>query len=705
MENAMYSDFTYKDELYKLIDDENNFDFFRSILKEQTTYNPEHAKYVLDTILKFSKENNMVIPEAWAYYYFGWYYINLSDYDTALNSFLEANELFEKNNYKQGLIFICNGLNSLYCLTGQFSLSSEWGLKGISLSEETDNKDALVTLLINTGINYIQMKDFNMAKEVLTNIVMNDYELTNLMKVSVKLSLAEIEINIGKPETALRYIRDAEVLEHNTEISSNTSEICKLKGMAYSKLGNYDLAEIEFMKSYDIANVFGYNHEKCYAIIEWSKLSIKKGQSIKAISLLNESVNISKSSNFNVLLKESSVLLYETYKEIGNSEKALFHLEEYIRIDEEIYDYEQNQLMVKLKFKHAKMEASLYKLLYDKTELLSNIGQKIISNLNFNSIIEIISKEINSLINSDTFGIAIYDIERNMVEYYFVDESDGSTESMTLDMDDNSFASYCIKNRKDIIINDVSKEYTEYINSLRYSIVFKDKPLEKSMIYTPLIINDNAVGVMTVQSYNTNAYDKNDLNTLKIIANYASIAIDNANSYKRIESIATYDAMTGFLTRFEIIRLGEMIYKKYMDDKKAFSVIMIDIDDFKVINDTFGHVCGDRAIAMLTDTISRCIRTNDYIGRYGGDEFLLICPGLSQNEAFDVAERIRSVVSGKAYLIDENVLVNITISLGIYEFGSNELSFIDGVKEADKYLYHAKKSSKNRVACNLLGKC
>jgi len=163
--------------------------------------------------------------------------------------------------------------------------------------------------------------------------------------------------------------------------------------------------------------------------------------------------------------------------------------------------------------------------------------------------------------------------------------------------------------------------------------------------------------------------------------------------------------MTGFLTRFEIIRLGEMIYKKYMDDKKAFSVIMIDIDDFKVINDTFGHVCGDRAIAMLTDTISRCIRTNDYIGRYGGDEFLLICPGLSQNEAFDVAERIRSVVSGKAYLIDENVLVNITISLGIYEFGSNELSFIDGVKEADKYLYHAKKSSKNRVSCNILGKC
>lgn len=698
----MYANFKYKEELYKLIDNEDNFDFFRNLIKEQNTYNPEYAKYIMDMLMDFSEENNLELAKAWTYYYLGWHYLDLSEHDLALNNFLESNEIFERKNCKKGLIYACNGLNSLYCLTGQFSLSNEWGLKGISLAEEINDKDALVVLLINTGINYIQMKDFSMAREVLTNVVMREHKLNRHQKISCNLCLAEVEINIGNPKSALDYIFKAEALEYKTEVSAAISEIYKLKGMAYVKLHEYDLAEKEFIKCYDISDNHGYNYEKCCSIIEWSKLSVNVGRSSSAIGALEESIQISKASNFNVLLKESNYLLYEIYKEIGNYEKSLYYLEEYIKIDEAIYDYEQNQLMAQLKLKHARMEADLYRLLYDKTELLSNIGQKIIANLNFNSIIDIIRSEINQLIHMDSFGIAVYDSDKDILEYHFTDAEAGFKRSIALSMDDNSVTSYCIKTRKDIIIKDIYKEYDKYINEIRYNITFENKKLEKSMMYTPLIVNDRVVGVMTVQSYDVNTYNKNDLNTLKIIANYIAIAIDNAISYKRVESLAMYDDMTGFLTRFEIIRLGEMIHKKYKDDKKSFSVIMIDIDDFKIINDTYGHVYGDKAINMITGTIASCIRTNDYVGRYGGDEFLLICPGLSQDEAFDVAERIRSTVNGKSYVLDENIAVNITISLGIYAFGSNEISFIDGIKEADKYLYHAKKGSKNKAAFNVM---
>ena len=222
----------------------------------------------------------------------------------------------------------------------------------------------------------------------------------------------------------------------------------------------------------------------------------------------------------------------------------------------------------------------------------------------------------------------------------------------------------------------------------------------KSMIYTPLIINDKVVGLMSVQNREENAYDLNDLNTLKILANYSAIAIENAINYKRIEDKATYDNLTRFLTKFEIVRLGEIIYERHKENNLRFSVAMIDLDNFKNVNDTFGHVCGDRALSIVAETISKCIRNTDYIGRYGGDEFLLICPGLGEPEAIDVAERIRKTIENKIFDLGDGVLGSITLSIGVHEFKAVDKSFMEVLKKADKCLYFAKEGNRNSVVCN-----
>lgn len=689
----MDSNFKYTNELNILIDNEDNFEFFRNLAIKYLNSNPKFIKEILDEVLKFSKENNLYKVKAWTCYYLGWYYEYMSEYGNALDAFLISNDLFEMINDKKGLIYACNGLTNSYCQIGQFKLANEWGLKGISLAEEIDEKEALILLLINTGINYIQMKNFYKSKEILNCIKMMNFELTKRQLIAYKLGLAEIEINIGDPRIALVHLD--EVTKIDDELTVDTSETYKLKGMAFVKLNEYEMAKKEFMKSYDLSNLQGYTHEKCCAMIEWSKLNCMIKRHHDAVNLLDEVVEIAKSGKFKAILKEAYHLLHKIYKELGSANKSLSYLEEYILLDDEIYDYEQNQLLAKMNINHTKREANLYKLLYDKTELLSSIGQKIISNLDLNLIINIINKEIYKLIKTDIFGIAVYDSTKDEVAFNFARGSSDLVEIISFNInDDSSFGAYCLKNKADIIIGNVSEEYSKYVS---HNYVHNDSQFEKSRIYTPLIIKDKVVGLMTVQSYIENTYDKNDLNTLKIIANYSAIAIDNALSYKKIEKIATYDNMTGFLTRFEIIRLGEIIYEKHKDKDISFCVIMIDIDNFKSINDSYGHVFGDKALNMVTDTISKCIRTTDYIGRYGGDEFLLICPGAEQEEAIDVAERIRKTICNKTYLIGENALVSITLSLGVYEFGKNEMSFIDGVKMADKYLYNAKKGSKNKV--------
>lgn len=687
---------SFKEQLNKLIDDEKEFEYFREIAKKYMMSKPYFVKNMLDDLMFFSLENNLRKITAWTSYYLGWHFINILEYDKAVKSFFMSNEIFEEIGDKEGLIYACNGLSNVYCEIGQFKLANEWGLKGISLCEEIGEKEPLIILYINTGINYIQMKNFHKSKEIFDNIKMMDYKLTNNQIISCKLSIAEIEVNIGDPYVALEYLEETLDLEIEEEMLIDISETYRLKGMAYVKLGEYDVAEKQFIKSYDFSNSYNYIYQKCSVMVEWSKLHFAVGRYDKATELLYEVVKISKSKDLNILLRESYHVLYTVYKKLENVEKALHYLEEYISIDDIMYDYEQNQLMAKMNIKHSKSKADLYKLLYDKNELLSSVGQKIISNLDINSIIDIINNEISNLLYADVFGIAFYNSDEHEGTYYYVEQNSETKSVIPFNVNENStFSSYCIKNKADIIVYNKETDYIKY--NITLDKYYMDQP-EKSMLYTPLIIKDKVIGVMTVQSYEENTFDENDLNTLKIIANYSAIAIHNALSYKKVEEIAIYDNMTGFLTRFEIIRLGELIYKKYKDDNKKFSIIMIDIDDFKLINDTYGHVIGDKAINMVTESISRCIRTTDYIGRYGGDEFLLICPGLSLPETVEVAERIRIAISKQTYVIDEKISINITISLGVYEFGKSDVSFIGGLEIADKRLYDSKKDSKNKVS-------
>lgn len=692
----------YADELHKIKENENNIEFFRKLAASRD--NPEVMREAIDYLLKFSKENNLNNVKAWTYYCLGWYNFYKSHYDKASECFLISNDIFEKLNNRDGLIYACNGLTNVYCQIGQFKLANEWGLKGISLCEETVNKNALVILLINTGINYIQMKYFSKGKEIFQSLELIDSEISKTQQISCSLALAEIEINIGQPGLAISYIESALKVENALEINSDLCEIYKLRGMAYVKLKLYDLAELEFMKSCDVASSADYIYERCSSMVEWSKLYVLVGRKQEAINLLNKVIETCNCKEFNVLLRESYHILYSIYKDLKLPDKALELLEEYILIDDCMYDYEQNQLMAKLNLNHTKREADQYKSLYDRTELLSTIGQKIISNLNIKSIINIIDEEKNKLLQADYFGIAVYDNEKDQATYYFVGEDLQLEEVVDFnDSENNAFGSYCIKNKKDIIIGNSDKEYKKYIS--REPMEFekaknKGKSYMNSLIYTPLIINDKVVGLMTVQSREENAFNQNDLHTLKILANYSAIAIENAISYKKIEDLATYDNLTRFLNKFEIIRLGEIIYDKYKSNNSRFSVTMIDIDNFKDVNDTYGHVVGDRALSMVADTISKCIRNTDYIGRYGGDEFLLICPGLGKPETVDVAERIRATVENIKFYLGDGIEVGVTISLGVHEYNQVDMSFMDVVKSADKNLYCAKNSNRNLVICN-----
>ncbi len=178
------------------------------------------------------------------------------------------------------------------------------------------------------------------------------------------------------------------------------------------------------------------------------------------------------------------------------------------------------------------------------------------------------------------------------------------------------------------------------------------------------------------------------------IAGFAAIALHNAYLFE----MTTTDMMTRLKTRhyFENA-LNEYIEHWYSPEKKL-SLILLDIDHFKRINDTYGHVYGDKVIVRIAHIIREKIRRNDIAARYGGEEFVVVLPDADLNEAYQIAERIRKNVE-KSPVITEGHAASVTLSLGVTEYSPKKHKHVTVfVDKADIALYKSKENGRNRTS-------
>lgn len=688
----------YKEQFDKLLKDEDNVSFFCELAHKSFRQDTEFYKNILESALSFTKLNNLHKATAWLNNYYCWYYFDLSKYKEAIEVALEAYNTLEKYGDKNGMARLCNSLMSCYSQIGQIELSNEWGIKGVEMAEEIHNDKLLLVLMLNIGIGYLQLEDFKKAKEIFNYIKVMDYELDGDRKITFSQCIAEIEINIGDVNKAIQEINKVYELFNNINHEFFISETKKIEAMAYCKLNNYERANMLFQESYDYAIKFNQDFELCNTLIKWADMYIKTDQIEKGIEKLEELIPIAKKYEINQLLRFSYFKLYNIYKNRNNLAKALFCLEEYTSIDEKIYNFQSSQWMAKLDASHSEREANLYKILYDKTELLSSIGKEIISTLDENNILKAISKEIHKLMKTDMFSIAVYNDETNEITYKYINDDGKMNLKGPVKLDcGNYLTGYCINHKEDILIQNFKNDYKKYVD-IDSIEEYSDQDADYlSLMYTPMIVKGKIIGIMTVQARDENIYTQNDMNTLKVLSNYVSIALDNAISYKKMESIAIYDNLTGLLSRREILKIGNVAFKHFSCAKEKLTIAMIDVDKFKNVNDTYGHVAGDRVLREIAESISKNIRKVDFAGRYGGDEFLLVFPNTKIDKAESIAERIRKLVFNKKHLVDKNKKINVSISIGLYELEDGVDDFMTGIKRADIALYKAKNLTRNCV--------
>lgn len=222
---------------------------------------------------------------------------------------------------------------------------------------------------------------------------------------------------------------------------------------------------------------------------------------------------------------------------------------------------------------------------------------------------------------------------------------------------------------------------------------------DKKIGLFPLISENKLLGCIVTKGTDSVLSEK-EIEYLEQLSSQAATTINRANVYAEILKHATLDALTGFYNRRQLEERIKQEVSSAKRQKGSLCAIMIDIDFFKSVNDKYGHAAGDLVLKTISKSIKTQLRDYDIAGRYGGEEFLILLPDTKIEEAQMVAERLRKTAEEKkidiSKIVPEKEYINVTISLGVsqYQNGEYEKVFI---RNADKALYEAKESGRNRV--------
>ncbi len=246
------------------------------------------------------------------------------------------------------------------------------------------------------------------------------------------------------------------------------------------------------------------------------------------------------------------------------------------------------------------------------------------------------------------------------------------------------------------------------IDSVRNPLILKDaahdprfekwdiKEQSRSWMGIPLIRNHITIGYLTLDNNQPDIYTEEDANTAQLFANGAAIVIENAKLYEKSQQLATSDALTSIFNRRHFYELALNEFERSVRYKAPLSVIMLDIDHFKYINDKYGHLTGDQILISFVQRVHAELRTSDIFARYGGEEFIILLPETDNQQAIQVAERIRLVTAEKPFA-NKKTAPYITISLGVATLDPSCDNLDTLIDRSDKALYEAKQIGRNRV--------
>ncbi len=331
----------------------------------------------------------------------------------------------------------------------------------------------------------------------------------------------------------------------------------------------------------------------------------------------------------------------------------------------------------------------------DRLSVLYEIGKAITSTLDINDLLELIYNQLSKVISSDAYFVALYLAETNEMDIKILYDRGKRYPGTQVDANEG-ISSWVVEHKKPLLIKDLREE----MNNLGLKpVMVGEKRLSRSWLGVPMIADEQLIGLLAVTSYEPHMFDETDQILLEQISQQAVLSIQNARHYQEVTRQAKLDSLTGVSNHNNFIEILYEEQEKTIANLMPLSLIMLDIDHFKVYNDTYGHTIGDQVLRLTVQAIRSHIKKTDTVGRWGGEEFSILLPNATVTQANLVANRIRRTLSElPLFDVDGQTIPKPTISQGIATIPDHTTDANDLVVIADRALYRAKERGRDQVA-------
>ncbi len=644
--------------------------------------------------------------------------------DRYMEALVKANDAYtmaQKLQDNDTIIRSCRVLGFLYSQLGKYDNALRHLLDAIRRINETgiavyEGVYPIETYLYNNvAFLYSNLDKVNEALRFFLQAYEIAKEYGGSMLVITLINVAEMHMRLGDTSMALRYSRMAleEVIEKNLG-PGDQHQCYNTFGLIYTKMGMYTKALEHFRQAIGIAARSGSKSMQIVSALDLSRLYLMMDNCAMSLEVVLTVLPLAEEIQAKVSLRDIHLLLSEVYERTGQFREALEHYKKHTQLSQEVFAQESEQRLdnyeAEFRAQQAIKDAEIYRLVnielrqntlalqesHQNLTIISQIGQKLTSTLNAEDVLTILYENIRELMPADVFGIATYDEKARVVEYKLLLEQGQRIPLYQLKLGERaSYTEQCIKRRDAVLENHVD------VNASRMVGINNGQP-PRAIIYCPLVFNDRTMGVMTVQSYHPDAYTEQNVSTIKTLANYTAIALNNSQksedlrqAAQKLEKLSKLDPLTGLYNRRHIIEQMEHERLRYLRYSTDFTTILIDIDDFKNVNDTYGHNCGDYVLVEVANRMSQMLRQQDCLSRWGGEEFLVMLPETNAEGAYILAERLRLAIQ-ELDLSYNGATVQVTVTLGVCPF-VNELTIEELIMRADRALYRGKRRGRNCV--------
>ncbi|MBU3189611.1 diguanylate cyclase [Clostridium bowmanii] len=676
-------------------------------------------------------------------------YLNMSKYEKGMLYLFDSMTLSQRQGICDLQILVYIAIGDIYFDIGEYEKSTEYYNYAEKLTKIISKRKNYY----NESFEFYAAKIYNRMGEIYR--ILRCYEYANIYyNLSVNLdnklnykatfgvalsNLAYVEFHLGHYDKAMENLNEALIYLNKYDYKSGIVEAYGLFALIHEKKGNYDECEKYFSKAMAVSSEISYVYAEIDLLLDYSNFLENTGKRDVAIGKLDEIYRISIENKMYAKTMEickRAITLYEKANDVNNANiyyKLYFKYQkelEYLELENRATNLKSKVQLDNLEDENKRIlekSESFRRKTEELTETIKNIsiiselGEKITTTLDLNQIYQMIHNTIQSFMKANTFGIGLYNEKKNTIEYQYLIENNVNTKLHEVNYDNPaSMAVKCLRENKIITINDMFNEYSNYVDDLNYIIRNKENSELNSAIYCPLTIDNNLIGVITVQAFEKNSFTSLTIEIIKALSSYAAIAINNAIKSKnlllevqqrrevelqlkdtnnKLIYLSENDGLTNIPNRRKFDGIITEEWNKAKDRKSHISIIIFDIDCFKQYNDNYGHIEGDNCLIKISKILSQSLVKNYFAARYGGDEFVIVLPDTNLEEAMKYGEDFRLIVERLSLIHKFSTIRDtVTVTLGVSSvLPDNNSEIAQFIKHADEALYKAKNKGRNQI--------